>query len=444
MVKKVFYIFFFFLFPLAFLYPQWQLIGLDGEDVKKILVHPKDSQIIFAGSANVGSSSMGGFFVSNDSGSSWDTLITGISVTDFVIDYQNPSIIYVALGGNSPTGSGIIKTTDGGNGWISSGSGIDVNWETGLKPIAIDPINPNVLYCGTVGPMGGNLFKTTDAGLNWFKPSADTFLFDIGVAVIEFDKYNPALLYIGRAMNGTLFRSTNGGVNFEFAGYENGGAIKNLKFGRNSDEIFVTSFWSFAYPVGIFKTTDGGITWQNIGEGFDGTVDVGDVALKFTNKEYIYIGAATLEDTSGVYVKVNNGPWEIIGLDNKFIKSLLIKDEILYAGTNEGVFATDLITNVEEEGHTNKEKSFIIYPNYPNPFNNTTTIRFTVPLDAEHAVSLRVYDILGNEVATLVDEQKPAGTYEVEFDETNLSSGIYIYRLNSGKFTTSKKLILLK
>lgn len=186
-IKKIFFVLFFFLFHLTFLYPQWQLIGLNGEDVRKIQLHLKDSQIIFAGSANVGSSSMGGFFVSNDSGSSWDTLSTLISVTDFVIDYQNPNIIYVALSLSSPTGPGIIKTTDGGNNWFSSRSGIEVNWETGLNPIAIDPINPNILYCGTQGHMGGDLYKTTNGGLNWFKPSADTILFDIGVAVIEFD-----------------------------------------------------------------------------------------------------------------------------------------------------------------------------------------------------------------------------------------------------------------
>lgn len=101
--------------------------------------------------------------------------------------------------------------------------------------------------------------------------------------------------------------------------------------------------------------------------------------------------------------------------------------------------------------------SFILSQNYPNPFNPTTNIKYTVG-DAYHAsptwVTLRVYDVLGNEIATLVDEFKPAGNYEVEFsalagsgsagNATGLASGIYYYRLQTETFTETKKMILLK
>lgn len=446
-IKKIFFVLFFFLFHLTFLYPQWQLIGLNGEDVRKIQLHPKDSQIIFAGSANVGSSSMGGFFVSNDSGSSWDTLSTLISVTDFVIDYQNPNIIYVALSLSSPTGPGIIKTTDGGNNWFSSGSGIEVNWETGLNPIAIDPINPNILYCGTQGHMGGDLYKTTNGGLNWFKPSADTILFDIGVAVIEFDKYNPVLLYIGRAMNGTLFRSTDGGVNFEFAGYENGGAIKNLKFGRNSDEMYVTSSWSFNYPVGIFRTIDGGIIWQNIGQGFIGWVGVLDVEVNFSDQDYIYICTFAWEDTSGVYIKINESSWQNIGLSELFINTLLIKDNLLYAETNEGVNARDLVTNVEEEEYTHREKSFVMYPIYPNPFKNITQLKYVLIKPAK--VKIEIIDILGNSLIVLANEYQYQGEYTIKWNGQDkngnyVSSGVYLIKFQIDNELIIQKIISLK
>ena len=85
---------------------------------------------------------------------------------------------------------------------------------------------------------------------------------------------------------------------------------------------------------------------------------------------------------------------------------------------------------------------FNLEQNYPNPFNPITTIKYSI-LDAG-VVSLKVYDILGKEVAVLVNEDKPAGSYVVEFDAGELASGIYIYRLTSGQFTSSKKLILLK
>jgi len=85
---------------------------------------------------------------------------------------------------------------------------------------------------------------------------------------------------------------------------------------------------------------------------------------------------------------------------------------------------------------------FKLYNNFPNPFNPTTTISFTV---SEHSfITLKVYDILGNEVAVLINEEKPAGYYSVEFNAADLPSGIYIYRLTSGNYSSAKKLILLR
>ena len=440
MMKTFCYILTFIFLPFEILYPQWKLIGLSGEDIQKINHHPTNNNTIYAGSSFVGTTSIGGFFISTNSGITWDTLITGISVTDFVIDYQNPNIIYLALGLSSPTGTGIIKSTDGGYSWFNSNNGIFISWEVGLYPIAIDPMDPRILYCGTLGPMGGNLYKTTNGGLNWFTPSADTSLFYSGVAVIELDPYNTAMLYIGRAMNGKLFRSIDGGVNFEFAGYENGGGIKNLKFGRNSDEIYVTSFWSFAFPVGVFRTTNGGTTWKNIGEGFSGRVDVGDVALNFANKNFIYIGAAASEDTSGVYVKVDSSNWTLIGLNNEFINSLIIKNDQLWAGIYGGIYVRDLISHIGPEKDYYFQISLLSA--YPNPFNPTTKIRYSVASDC--SLILKIYDVLGREVTVLVNEEKKPGTYEVKFNASNLSSGIYFYKISAGNFQQTRKMILLK
>lgn len=108
-------------------------------------------------------------------------------------------------------------------------------------------------------------------------------------------------------------------------------------------------------------------------------------------------------------------------------------------------FDFGVVTDVEDE--MIKPEEFILYQNYPNPFNPTTIIRYAV--SSRQFISLNVYDVLGNEIATLVNEEKPAGTYEVEFsaiggDAWNLPSGIYMYRLTSGNLSISKKLILLK
>jgi hypothetical protein len=80
--------------------------------------------------------------------------------------------------------------------------------------------------------------------------------------------------------------------------------------------------------------------------------------------------------------------------------------------------------------------------NYPNPFNPATTITFQIP--DRNFVTLKVYDVLGNEVANLVNEEKPVGSYEIEWNASDLPSGIYFYQLKAGEFIETKKMILLK
>ncbi|MEP0862405.1 MAG: T9SS type A sorting domain-containing protein [Ignavibacterium sp.] len=90
---------------------------------------------------------------------------------------------------------------------------------------------------------------------------------------------------------------------------------------------------------------------------------------------------------------------------------------------------------------------FKLFQNYPNPFNPVTKIKFTIPETVGTKLDLsvlKVYDILGNEVATLVNEYKPAGNYEVEFNAGNLPSGVYIYKLTAGSFVSSKKMMVIK
>lgn len=98
--------------------------------------------------------------------------------------------------------------------------------------------------------------------------------------------------------------------------------------------------------------------------------------------------------------------------------------------------------NVNEERESCITKMFSLSQNYPNPFNPSTIISWQSPISSWQ--TLKVYDILGNEVATLVDEYKTAGSYEVEFNASKLSSGVYFYRLQSGNFSETKKLILMK
>jgi len=86
--------------------------------------------------------------------------------------------------------------------------------------------------------------------------------------------------------------------------------------------------------------------------------------------------------------------------------------------------------------------SFVLFQNYPNPFNPTTTIKYRIP--ELSFVTLKVYDVLGNEIATFVNEEKSVGSYNVEFNATEIPSGIYFYRLQAGSFVETKKMLLLK
>jgi hypothetical protein len=85
---------------------------------------------------------------------------------------------------------------------------------------------------------------------------------------------------------------------------------------------------------------------------------------------------------------------------------------------------------------------FELHQNYPNPFNPTTEIQFTI-VDRQWTI-VKVYDILGSEVATLVNEVKDSGTYSVKFDGSGLASGVYIYRLTAGSFVQTRKLLIVK
>jgi hypothetical protein len=102
-----------------------------------------------------------------------------------------------------------------------------------------------------------------------------------------------------------------------------------------------------------------------------------------------------------------------------------------------------VITDIDEPGNTNSTPStFSLFQNYPNPFNPSTTIEFHLPVAGE--VSLKVYNLLGEEVATLVNTSMPAGSYSIEWSALNLSSGLYLYRLKAVSYVETRKMVLMK
>ncbi|MCF8242482.1 MAG: T9SS type A sorting domain-containing protein, partial [Melioribacteraceae bacterium] len=222
----------------------------------------------------------------------------------------------------------------------------------------------------------------------------------------------------------------------------------------NNNRIYL-----FAYPM---RSEDGGQTWMYIVDGLPMTSRIFSI-INPHDSSVLY--TSTKE---GIYKTTNRGEqWELIeGSENLnfqfsinypehlFIDSFTNK---LYVGTKQGLYKYDLITSVEEEKE-NIPGEFILHQNYPNPFNPTTTIKYQItndksqinssPQDAAHNTKIQtllvVYDILGKEVATLVNEEQSPGSYIVTFTASNLPSGIYLYRLTAGQVSIVRKMLLLK
>ena len=140
---------------------------------------------------------------------------------------------------------------------------------------------------------------------------------------------------------------------------------------------------------------------------------------------------STLTDTSFIYssLQMNKIYWWRVKAKN-----------IVGWGDFSEVRTFDVVTSVEEKNQL--PTTYGLEQNYPNPFNPVTTIKYQIP--EQSFVTLKVYDVLGNEIATLLNEEKPIGNYEVEFDASSLSSGIYFYKLQAGSFVETKKMLLLK
>jgi hypothetical protein len=182
--------------------------------------------------------------------------------------------------------------------------------------------------------------------------------------------------------------------------------------------------------------------------------DVLDFTFNTLYDNYIYVDSVLKADSlakafagnttsSAYYSKM----WELSkGFTTKLFKDASFKLTCLIytAWVNAGS-----PVSIKDENYLQSPVSFNLYQNYPNPFNPSTIIRYAIPnvtLSGVEGsrVQLKVYDVLGNEVATLVDEYKPAGSYEVDFSANKLSSGIYFYKLTAGSFVETKKMILIR
>jgi hypothetical protein len=191
---------------------------------------------------------------------------------------------------------------------------------------------------------------------------------------------------------------------------------------------------------GVFLTTDNGNSWTQVNGGLTYPT-VYSFAVSGTN---IFAGT----QGGGVYLTTNSGTiWSQVsaGLGGDVVFSLASNGTHLFAGTlGRGVWVrplSEMITPVPEEVEL-IPNSLALSQNYPNPFNPTTTISYHLP--SQNHITLRVYNVLGREVATLVNDVKAPGTYSVQWDARAVSSGTYYFRITAGKSAEMKKVLLLK
>ena len=257
--------------------------------------------------------------------------------------------------------------------------------------------------------------------------------------------------YDGSVITGFSRNSTNDPYAFRWdpdSGMVNIGTFYSFARGISGDGNTITGFETGSAGIYLaFKWTQSGGFQFNIAGNFsegnavsgDGNFIVGDNgggAFRFSTagglEQLNQIYANLLTSGSDLYTALGISP------DGQFIVG---------QGTNgatnqdEGyLLAINGITSVEESQLT--PGNFVLNQNYPNPFNPTTTISFSIP--NEELISLKVFNSLGEEVAELIDETKPAGNYSVSFDASKLSSGVYLYKISAGNFVETKKMILMK
>jgi hypothetical protein len=313
-----------------------------------------------------------------------------------LIDPVSTSTAYICYGGFGITGGKhVYKTTNlagGSASWVAIGTSLP---DVPVNAIAVDPAQNNLVYLGTdIG-----VFASTDGGTTWAS-------FNTGLPVV-------AVFDIGISpVNGALRVSTHG---------------RGIWEDTNSPlPINLTSFTLNAQKFGNVLLEWYTATEQNnFGFDIERAVIINDKSeLQWSKISFVPGGGNTSSPRRYDFIdKAPSG-------GAKFAYRLKQID-------NSGNFKY-----YDRQEITLSLNDFGLYQNYPNPFNPTTVIKYQLPTEANVKISL--FNSIGEEIKTLVNETKQAGIYEFQFNATGFASGIYYYRIDSGNFTDTKKLVILK
>ena len=394
-------------------YAQWvQTNGPQGVNVKYLAL---EDSVLFAGTNN-------GLFRSTNNGINWNLLNSGGDSNIQFLVVSDSDIFVGSYNSSFPQVGWIRYSNNQGITWASLP---DKNWSSAVWYFA--KIDTSLFVSGYSG-----LYRSTDHGARWNLANSGLDKWEVIMCFASINNY-----ILAGSEYGGIYNSNNGGISWlkDTTGIprESGhfATIKNLLVKDTS--VFATS------DVGILISNDNGITWETRNVGL---LDSNITALT-TNGIALFAGTKS----DGIYISMNNGAtWNSVneGLIDKGIYSLAVSNSYIYAGTLSGVWRrpiSEMITGIESKQNI-LPLHFYLSQNYPNPFNPTTTIKYSIPKTSY--VTVKVYDIIGREIRTLVNNQKSTGNHEIVFNASELSSGIYFYKMQAGNFIKTKKLILLK
>jgi photosystem II stability/assembly factor-like uncharacterized protein len=385
---------------------SWYSVGINICGVNHIVINANDD--IFAG--------VWGVNRSTDGGQSWQTINNGFVNFDIrALAVKDNG--YLFAGTNDSQNGTVFRSTDNGESWVRVDdfpTGIAINGLTvGLSDEIIATASGYYNLCQ----------KSTDDGITWQDIKYGQ---EIGCGKVAFNSA------------GDLFSASWGGGFWKLPAGDTVWVDITSNYGYNwIASLFIASN-DYIYAGGS-RSTDNGITWTPL------SINSGYTAFAENSVGHIFCG--TTNFGSGVWCSTDNGDtWEQInsGLPTMDVRSVAVdSDDYLYAGPwGYSLFNTTTPTLVSVEDIEFKPISFSLEQNYPNPFNPSTKISWQSPVSSWQ--TLKVYDVLGNEITTLVDEYKTAGTYEVEFDGKRITSGIYFYQLKAGNFIQTKKMLMIK
>ncbi|MBN2635953.1 MAG: T9SS type A sorting domain-containing protein [Prolixibacteraceae bacterium] len=351
----------------------------------------------------------GRMFLTTNDGTSWTQIDSADSSLDIL------SIITLDSSILAGTWDGFIQSTDDGTSWNAfTPTGIPL--ETAIWSIAM--IN-STLYAGTTG----GIYKSSDKGDTWTEISSGI---DVDARITSFV-----------ASGDNIFAGSAGNGVFKLTSNETSWTTTNSDLAdTHISQLVAFDNKLFAVTLtGVFISENSGTSWvadPSALRNVNCIVAVNDKLIAGT-------------DGNGAFVSADKGvTWSSYSpgmlYDNR-IWSLAVCNDSIFAGTSSGIWvvgSSSVVVNVEEEISV---PSITLKQNYPNPFNTSTNISFSIP--SKSFVTLKIYDRLGREVATIFSEEIAAGHYTRKWNAGNTPSGIYFYRLQAGSFTETKKLILL-